>query len=162
MQRGIFKIFIQTLLNFSWLVGFSWNGNKEIRQKNISKTDWPTTLAIWRAARAWKRPTFSPAVWHSRSSVSYWLQHIHITTHSWKWMASTNIHTILTINNNTEVREAAFVCEISLGKKKKKSLEDDGAWWMLVLRRLLRMRGAVKGPVCPEYRTGFISGFLRL
>lgn len=42
-------------------------------------------------------------------------------------MASTNIHTILTINNNTEVREAAFVCEISLGKKKKKSLEDDGA-----------------------------------
>lgn len=26
-------------------------------------------------------------------------------------MASTNIHTIFTINNNTEVREAAFVWE---------------------------------------------------
>lgn len=117
MQRGIFKMF-----NTSHLLlvgGFSWKETKKLGRKISQNSNWPSTLANWPTEIPNEQVFFCS---NTESSSRSMTDHsVFKSRHILKIMASTNIHTIWPINNNTEVRKATFVCEIGLRKRKMRN-----------------------------------------
>lgn len=138
MQRGIFKMFNTSHLLL--LGGFSWKETKKLGRKISQNSNWPSTLANWPTEIPNEQVFFCSNTESSSRSMTD-----HSVFKSWhilKIMASTNIHTIWPINNNTEVRKATFVCEIGLRKRKMRN------WRMRILTDVLAAQVAVTEGSC--------------